>query len=458
MTAAQHGWQRAGWRVGLLAADVSGAGLAFWVASGAVTGTPTALQVWAAVALLSAWLLTALRHPGFLPRPHRPLITTASQCLLATATGSGLWVVLLYVATPEGLAARELLLPATAVMFACRVISRHLAGALASREAFGERYLLIGNGERSRAIAEELSNGRHPYQHVVGLLAFDAAQPAPEGVAVLPGSEPVSSLIERLRVTHAIVCQLQPLSDEAARCVTHCEVAGVEVHSMEAAYETFTRRVPLFHVGDQWIASLEASAHTLYATRVKRLLDIVVSALGLLLLWPLILLLALLVRLSSKGPAFYRQERIGRHGRPFTFTKLRTMVDDAEAVTGPVWAAEGDPRITPLGRFLRKSRLDEMPQLWSVLIGDMSLVGPRPERKHFVDRFLEEIPLYGKRLLVPPGITGWAQVHHTYDTSVEDVIEKLRYDLFYVNHVSVKLDLLILLKTFDVVLRGRGAR
>ncbi|MGQ9731994.1 MAG: sugar transferase, partial [Candidatus Zipacnadales bacterium] len=245
--------------------------------------------------------------------------------------------------------------------------------------------------------------------------------------------------------------------EQVARCVANCEAAGAHIHSMEAMYESLTRRAPLFHVGDEWIASLDESAQTLYATRLKRLLDIVVAALGLIVVAPLIFFLALLIKLTSKGPAFYRQERLGLHGKPFVFTKLRTMVEDAEAETGPVWAAEDDPRITPLGRFLRRCRFDELPQLWDVLKGHMSLIGPRPERRHFVDAFMKEIPLYGKRLLVLPGITGWAQVHQGYDRSVEDVIEKLRYDLYYVNHVSLKLDLLIALKTIGVVLFGKGA-
>jgi len=463
VVAAKYRWPRLRWKLSLFGADVLSAAVAFHAAILVSRGDLPLHQAWSAGAgpallVLGAWLVFSMRHPGFLPRPHRPLITTASQCLLAVAGGAATAVVLLYVAAPQSLVGRAVLVPASGLMFGLMVLTRHAAGALASREAFVQRYLILGNGERSKAIVNELHNGRHPYKQLVGLIPFDPGEPVPTDVAVLAPPASTEALVEELEVTHAIVCHPQPLPEAAARCVAECEAAGVEVHSMEAAYEVLTRRVPLFHVGDEWIASLDASAHTLYATRVKRALDVILAALGLLLTWPLILIAALLIKLTSRGPALYSQERIGFHGRPFTFTKLRTMVEDAEADTGPVWACEDDPRITPVGRFLRKARLDEIPQLWSVLRGDMSLVGPRPERQHFVDRFLKEIPLYGKRLLVQPGITGWAQVHHSYDASVEDVIEKLRYDLFYVNHVSFKLDLLILLKTIDVVIRGRGAR
>lgn len=189
----------------------------------------------------------------------------------------------------------------------------------------------------------------------------------------------------------------------------------------------------------------------------KRALDILFALPGLLVAAPAIAVLAALVKLTSRGPAFYKQDRVGKDGRVFRMLKLRTMRADAEAQSGPVWSLKNDPRETRLGRFLRRTHLDELPQLWNVLKGDMGLIGPRPERGFFVRRFVDEIPLYGKRLLVRPGITGWAQVHHRYDQCQEDVIEKLRYDLFYIGHVSFKLDLLILLKTIGVVLSRRGA-
>ena len=463
MAAGNYRRQRLAWKVGLFLADVISAAAAFQLAILLGRGAVSVPQAWVADAwsaglALGCWLLFSLRHPGYLPRPHRPLITTASQCLLAVAGGSAAAIVLLYVTAPSSLAGRAVLVPASILMFGFMVVIRHLAGAVASRDAFVERYLILGNGERSRVIVNELSNGRHPFKQVVGLVPFQVGEAVPAEVPVLPTPIATDRVIQDLGVTHAIVCHLQPLPEAAARCVAECEAAGVEVHSMESAYERLTRRVPLFHVGHEWIASLDASAQTLYATRVKRVLDTILASIALLMAGPLILFLALLVKLTSKGPAFYSQERVGFHGKPFTFTKLRTMVADAEAETGPVWACEDDPRITKVGRFLRKTRLDELPQLWSVLKGDMSVIGPRPEREHFVQQFLGEIPLYGKRLVVLPGITGWAQVHHSYDASVEDVIEKLRYDLFYVNHVSVKLDLLVLLKTIDVMVRGRYAR
>ncbi|NNF06678.1 MAG: sugar transferase [Candidatus Eisenbacteria bacterium] len=207
-------------------------------------------------------------------------------------------------------------------------------------------------------------------------------------------------------------------------------------------------------------------------------LDRVLAAILLMLLWPVLVLVALLVKLDCpSGPIFYKQERVGMNrrqsgdarehferrrsrgeGQPFRIWKFRTMVPDAEAKTGPVWASENDPRITPIGRFLRKTRLDELPQLVNVVKGEMRLVGPRPERPHFVNDFAESMPEYRKRLSVPPGITGLAQVEHEYDTDVEDVRKKLRYDLFYIENRRPTMDLKILIKTLAVVITRKGAR
>jgi lipopolysaccharide/colanic/teichoic acid biosynthesis glycosyltransferase len=164
------------------------------------------------------------------------------------------------------------------------------------------------------------------------------------------------------------------------------------------------------------------------------------------------------IKVTSPGPAFYSQRRVGRHGRLFTVRKFRSMYQDAEALTGPVWAAkDGDPRVTWVGRFLRRSRLDEVPQLWNVLIGDMSFVGPRPERPEFVAKLTEQIPFYPQRHVLRPGLTGWAQVRYTYGASTEDALQKLQYDLFYIKNLSLALDLFIIFDTIKTVILRKGA-
>ncbi|AXJ00771.1 Undecaprenyl-phosphate glucose phosphotransferase [Cyclonatronum proteinivorum] len=189
---------------------------------------------------------------------------------------------------------------------------------------------------------------------------------------------------------------------------------------------------------------------------VKRLMDVVLSILILVVSAPVMLLVALIIRLTDPGPVIFAQERVGLFGRPFIMYKFRSMYVNAEAKTGPTWATENDSRITPVGYWLRKLRLDELPQLWNVIKGDMSLVGPRPEREHFVNQFKAQIPLYARRLRVRPGITGWAQVKWKYDETFDDVKEKTKYDLFYVENISLKMDIKILINTIATMLSGKG--
>jgi len=206
--------------------------------------------------------------------------------------------------------------------------------------------------------------------------------------------------------------------------------------------------LPLIEVLPEPMAAWEQST--------KRLVDIVVALIVLLVGLPIWIVIALAIRLTSPGPAIYRQRRVGQHGKLFTMYKFRTMHENAETETGPVWAQVDDPRYTPLGRWLRKTRLDEVPQFWNVLKGDMSLVGPRPERPYFVEKLSREIPLYNRRHRVKPGITGWAQVKWKYDSSLDDVRQKVKYDLFYIENVNLKMDFKIILRTIQTTLLGRG--
>jgi len=214
-------------------------------------------------------------------------------------------------------------------------------------------------------------------------------------------------------------------------------------------------------VADIWGTSAESYyqvAPSVYNRYGKRIIEVLVVVLLLPAAVALIGVCALLIKIFSPGPVFYRQERVGQGGKPFGLLKLRTMVPDAEDTTGPVWATESDPRVTALGRLLRKTHLDELPQLFHVLTGRMALIGPRPERPHFVRQFAQGLPFYLTRLSVRPGITGWAQVNHHYDTCFGDVCEKLWYDLYYIRHLSLWLDMEILRHTLGVIIRGTGAR
>jgi sugar transferase (PEP-CTERM system associated) len=235
-------------------------------------------------------------------------------------------------------------------------------------------------------------------------------------------------------------------------------LAGVKVEEATSWLEKISGRIEVEQLYPSWLIFVEGFRFSGVFRLVRRVLNFTVALVALVLTLPLLPFVALAIRLDSPGPVLYRQKRVGRGGASFFCYKFRTMRPDAEADSGATWAQDSDPRITRFGKFLRTSRLDEIPQLWCVLKGDMHFVGPRPERPEFVEWLSKEIPYYGVRHIVRPGITGWAQVRYKYGNTLDDAREKLQYDLFYIKNASLGLDLLIWLQTVKIVLLGRGAK
>jgi sugar transferase (PEP-CTERM system associated) len=240
--------------------------------------------------------------------------------------------------------------------------------------------------------------------------------------------------------------------------VLDCKFSGIEVVDAPSFYEDLTGKLLIEDITPSWFIFSNGFKMTPAMRYYKRALDIFFSMLGLLMVMPFIPLLALAVKLDSRGPIFFRQVRVGEREKRFVLYKFRTMREDAETTTGAIWAQSNDPRITRVGRFLRTTRLDEIPQLYNVLRGDMSFIGPRPERPEFIEMLSKIIPYYTERHFVKPGISGWAQVRYPYGASVEDAIEKLRYDLYYIKNISLVLDIVIIIETVKVMLFGKGAR
>lgn len=282
-----------------------------------------------------------------------------------------------------------------------------------------------------------------------GALEVRAGAPS-HGIAELPG------LIDRLEVQDVLIALGSDDTVTLDEVLRVCDGKSVSLKLVPDFYAAVGGMARTEHIYGLPLIEVFPEPIPAWQKRTKRLLDLVVSALVLVLGAPLWLALAALVRSTSPGPAIYRQTRVGKGGRPFTIHKYRTMVDGAEKHTGPVWASSADARVTPLGRWLRKTRLDEVPQFWDVLRGEMSLVGPRPERPFFVEKLVDEIPLYSRRHRVQPGITGLAQVKHGYDADLDDVRQKLKYDLFYIENLSLQMDAKILLQTIRTTLLGKG--
>lgn len=237
-----------------------------------------------------------------------------------------------------------------------------------------------------------------------------------------------------------------------------CRVAGIDVLEGTTFYERLTGKLPVTFINPSWLIFSNGFKKSKIKTFIKRILDISAAVTLLLLFAPIFIITSVLIKLESKGPILFAQDRVGQNKKEYMMYKFRSMVENAEKLSGPVWAEDNDPRITRVGRVIRKFRIDELPQIWNVLAGTMSMVGPRPERKHFTDKLEKIIPYYSERFTVKPGVTGWAQVCYDYGASVEDAVEKLNYDLFYIKNMSIMLDVVIILRTIKTVLFGRGAR
>ncbi|MBU1340624.1 MAG: TIGR03013 family PEP-CTERM/XrtA system glycosyltransferase [Proteobacteria bacterium] len=327
---------------------------------------------------------------------------------------------------------------------------------------FNEHIIILGSSSLAMDIFAEIS-GTIDCGYTVSVMIPDSGNAEysielPEKVVVCREKKNLCSVAEEMGIQKVVVALTERRGAFPTDELIRCRTAGIEVLEGSSFYEMLTGKVLVTKINPSWLIFSEGFKKSKLKTLLKRIEDIILSSIMLIVLSPLLLLVAVLIRIDSKGPVFFSQDRVGLHNAEYMMHKFRSMVENAEKSTGPVWAQENDTRITRVGKVIRKFRIDELPQLWDVLIGTMSLVGPRPERRHFTCELEKQIPFYSQRFNVKPGLTGWAQVSYDYGATVDDAIEKLNYDLFYIKNMSIAMDIIIILRTIKTVIFGRGAR
>ncbi len=361
---------------------------------------------------------------------------------------------------PGGNEFNNTLREAVVLGFAGLVVVRHAIVSPIVRRLLPRRVLVLGTGPEARVVEASLATAEPPGLDLVGFYALEKVEQttvSPNRVIARVGL--LEDTVRRLRVNEIIVAVRQQRGGVLPlRSLLECRLNGVQVTDLARFFERVHGQVPIESLKASWLIYGNGFRQSWLRSLVKRSFDVAVAASLLVLMSPVIAITAIAIALESGLPVIYRQERVGLHGRTFSLFKFRSMRKDAEKDGRPAWAAVDDDRVTRVGRFLRQSRIDELPQLLNVLRGEMSFVGPRPERPVFVKMLAEQIPFYAVRHSVKPGITGWAQVRYSYGATVEQSMRKLEFDLYYVKNHTLFLDLLILLETVRVVLLAEGAR
>ncbi|MEM9953826.1 MAG: sugar transferase [Chloroflexota bacterium] len=340
-------------------------------------------------------------------------------------------------------------------MFLWRLLNPALIGWASAKR----RVLIVGTDWASKTIIQTLQQDAKETYSVVGIISeTEQADEILHGTAILGSADDLLDIVEHESISEIVVTSTRKLSGEVFQAVMDAYEQGVVITPMPLLYERITERVPVEHVGDNWAVVLPISGTSVFNPYpfLKRLVDVVLAVIGLIVFIPILPFIALAIYLDSRGDIFYSQMRVGLNGHPFRIYKLRSMTPNAEQETGAVFTQAGDIRVTRMGKIMRATRLDELPQLWNVLKGDMSLIGPRPERPEHVKRLQEKIPFYRTRHIIRPGVTGWAQVRYGYGANDDDSLVKLQYDLYYIRHQSLLLDFGILLRTVGKVLRMSG--
>ncbi|MXP25378.1 TIGR03013 family PEP-CTERM/XrtA system glycosyltransferase [Altererythrobacter indicus] len=405
----------------------------------------------------SALVLIAMVSVGVYASEATRSMRYAAARLIVAVSLSALGIAFVDFVVPGQTFWRSTLLYAMAFTVILLMLNRLILGRILGNAAFRRRVLVLGAGPRAarlRALGERPESGFS----IIGFVSMGEETEFMEGAISRTDIPDLAQYVETLSASEVVLALQERRNALPLKDLLRIKTAGVNVNEFSSFWERETGRIDLDTVNPSGLIFSDGfSSGQVVASVAKRIFDIVASSLLLLVTFPIIVIFAILIRIDSKGPAFYRQKRVGLFGELFDVIKLRSMRTDAEK-SGAQWAEKNDPRVTRIGRFIRKVRIDELPQSWSVLKGDMSFVGPRPERPEFVEELEQELRYYAERHMVKPGITGWAQINYPYGASIEDSRNKLEYDLYYAKNYTPFLDFLILLQTLRVVLWPEGAR
>jgi sugar transferase (PEP-CTERM system associated) len=341
---------------------------------------------------------------------------------------------------------------------------RFFYALILNRGLFNQKIILLGSGPLAQNIFDEIIH-RKDSGYTIALNVQDSLEDSNISCDLIQTEiickkdyDGLCELADQMNIKKVVVAIKERRGKLPLKELVKCRVKGIDVIEGTSFYEMLAGKLIVDQVNPAWIIFSKGFYKSRTRRFIMRTLDLILSVFMIILFLPLIIIIAVLIKIDSTGPVLFLQERVGKNKKPYMLYKFRSMVQDAERQSGPVWASDNDKRVTRVGRVIRKWRIDEIPQLWNVLKGDMSFVGPRPEREFFVNKLEKIIPYYAERFSVKPGITGWAQVCYSYGASVDDAVEKVNYDLFYIKNMSVFMDLMIILRTIKIVLFGKGAR
>jgi sugar transferase (PEP-CTERM system associated) len=383
--------------------------------------------------------------------------------LLQALGFAAIFLAFIYLVVPQAVIGTGIFLVSTVFVILLIVSWRFFYSLVLSRGLFNQKIILLGSADLVGEIKQEITN-RQDCGYSISAEIPDSKRRSDlseiENPSDLCGQkyEGLSDLARAMGVEKIVVSLAEKRNNFPINELLKCRVNGVDVIEGNSFYEMLTGKLIVNAINPSWLIFSKGFRKSRTRRFLKRSVDLLLSIALLIVFSPVMLIITFLIKIDSRGPVIFSQERVGQNRKIYRMHKFRSMVHDAETLSGPVWAQDDDPRITRVGRIIRKWRFDEIPQLWNVLKGNMSFVGPRPERQHFVDQLEKLIPYYRERHTVKPGITGWAQVSYGYGASEEDAIEKLNYDLFYIKNMSFFMDLMIVMRTVKIVLFRKGAR